>query len=48
MTMDKDLEKILNDLWEQNPRVTPEFAQTNATLLLVQELRNLQKCLKKE
>jgi hypothetical protein len=44
--MDDDLEKVLNDLWKVDPHLTVEYAQIKSRLLLVQELRNLQKTVK--
>jgi len=39
--MDNDLEQLLNDLWKKNPRVTVEYVNLKAKLLMVQELRKL-------
>jgi hypothetical protein len=46
--MDKDLEKILNNLWKKNPYPDKEYCKVEAILKLVQELRNIQKYLKKK
>ena len=41
--MDDDLEDILNEMWEKKPYPTIDYYKVKATLLLVQELRNIKK-----
>lgn len=43
MEMDDDLEKILDDMWEKKPQPTYKYCEVKSTLMLVQEIRNLNK-----
>ena len=41
--MDKDLEEILTGMWKLNPYADFYYLKVKTKLLLIQELRNLQK-----
>lgn len=41
--MDKDLEAILNRQWENKPRRNLDYLKLETQLMIIQELRNLQK-----
>jgi hypothetical protein len=44
MTLDQDLEDMLDKLWKKHPYPDKAFLDLKAKLLIVQELRKLQKC----